>query len=100
MGLLVARTDRHAAKHKGLAHFIVDMKAPGVEVRPLRQITGDAEFDEVFMADTRVPDSFRMGDLGDGWRVPITTLVNERVAIGGSVPGRGSGAIGQLVDLW
>jgi alkylation response protein AidB-like acyl-CoA dehydrogenase len=99
-GLLVARTDPNAVKHKGLTYFVLDMHAPGVEVRPLRQITGDAEFNEVFMTDVRVPDRERLGDVGEGWRVSLTTLMNERVAIGGGVSQQGSGPIAQAVRLW
>ena len=76
------------------------MEQPGVEVRPLRQMTGDAEFNEVYFTDARIPDSERLGDVGDGWRVSLTTLMNERVSIGGAVAQRGSGAIGQAVSLW
>ena len=76
------------------------MHAPGVEVRPLRQMTGDAEFNEVYFTDVRVPDSERMGEVGDGWRVSLTTLMNERVSIGGAVAPRGSGVIGQAVKLY
>ncbi len=68
-GLVVARTDPEAPKHKGLTYFVIDMHAPGVEVRPLRQITGEAEFNEIYMTDVRIPDSYRLGDVGDGWRV-------------------------------
>jgi alkylation response protein AidB-like acyl-CoA dehydrogenase len=77
------------------------MHAPGVEVRPLRQLTGDAEFNEVYFTDARIPDRDRLGDVGDGWRVAIATLMNERNAIGaaGAAP-RGSGPIGRAVDLW
>jgi alkylation response protein AidB-like acyl-CoA dehydrogenase len=82
-GMLVARTDPEAPKHRGLTYFIVDMTSPGVEVRPLRQMTGDAEFNEVYFTDARVPDSMRLGDVGRGWDVAITTLMNERVALGG-----------------
>jgi alkylation response protein AidB-like acyl-CoA dehydrogenase len=99
-GLLVARTDPNAPKHKGLTYFVLDMHGPGIDVRPLRQITGDAEFNEVFMTDARIPDAERLGDIGEGWRVSLTTLMNERVAIGGGVSKRGSGAIATAVDLW
>jgi alkylation response protein AidB-like acyl-CoA dehydrogenase len=99
-GMLVARTDPEAAKHKGLTYFVVDMKAPGVEVRPLRQMTGQSEFNEVYFTDARVPDVERMGDVGDGWRVALTTLMNERVAIGGSQPQRGQGPISAAVKAW
>src|SRR5439155_23645226 len=67
-----------------LSYFIVDMKAPGVEVRPLRQMTGDAEFNEVFFTDTRIPDSMRLGPEGEGWMVATTTLMNERAALSGA----------------
>jgi alkylation response protein AidB-like acyl-CoA dehydrogenase len=99
-GLLVARTDPEQPKHKGLTYFVVDMQAPGVEVRPLRQITGEAEFNEVYLTDVRIPDAERLGDVGDGWRVSLTTLMNERVSIGGGVAERGSGPIGEAVRLW
>ena len=69
-------------KHKGLTGFVVDMHAPGVEVRPLRQMTGGASFNEVFFTDVRVPDDHRLGDVNDGWSVALTTLMNERAAIG------------------
>ena len=84
-GLLVARTNPDVPKHKGMTAFLVDMRAPGVEVRPLFQITGEAEFNEVFFTDVRMPDSARIGGEGDGWRVAVTTLMNERVSIGGAV---------------
>ncbi len=99
-GLLVARTDPRQPKHKGLTYFVVDMQASGVEVEPLYQITGEAEFNEVFFTDVRIPDADRVGDVGDGWRVALTTLMNERVAIGGGIPPRGGGLIGEAVRLW
>jgi alkylation response protein AidB-like acyl-CoA dehydrogenase len=99
-GLLIARSDPEQPKHRGITAFIVDMEAPGVEVRPLRQMTGEAEFNEVYFTDVRIPDSMRVDEVGRGWGVSITTLMNERVSIGGGTPPRGSGPIGQLVDLW
>jgi alkylation response protein AidB-like acyl-CoA dehydrogenase len=99
-GMLLARTDPDVPKHRGLTYFVVDMQAEGVDVRPLRQMTGDAEFNEVFFADVRVPDDGRLGAVGDGWRVSTTTLMNERVAIGGTVSPRGSGPIAEAVRLW
>ena len=99
-GMLVARTDPDVAKHRGLTYFVVDMHAPGVEVRPLRQMTGEAEFNEVYFTDARIPDAERLGDVGAGWHVAITTLMNERVSIGGGVAPRGSGAIGEAVRIW
>jgi alkylation response protein AidB-like acyl-CoA dehydrogenase len=99
-GMLVARTDPEQPKHKGLTYFVVDMKAPGVEVRPLRQMTGEAEFNEVYFTDVRIPDEERLGDIGDGWRVSLTTLMNERVSIGGAIAPQGSGPIAAAVDAW
>jgi alkylation response protein AidB-like acyl-CoA dehydrogenase len=99
-GLLVVRTDPEAVKHAGLTAFVVDMHAPGVEVRPLRQMTGEAEFNEVYFTDVRIPESEMLGKPGDGWRVSLTTLMNERVAIGGTTPPRGSGPIAQVVKIW
>ncbi|MEM9130768.1 MAG: acyl-CoA dehydrogenase family protein [Actinomycetota bacterium] len=99
-GMLVARTDPDQPKHKGLTYFVIDMEQPGVEVRPLRQMTGEAEFNEVYFTDARVPDVERLGEVGEGWRVSLTTLMNERVAIGGSVPQQGSGTIAMAVETW
>ena len=99
-GLLVTRTDPDAPKHRGLTFFIVDMESEGVEVRPLRQITGEAEFNEVYFTDTKIPKENILGGLGEGWRVSLATLMNERVAIGGNVRERGSGAPGHLVQIW
>src|SRR5262249_58707844 len=79
--ILVARTDPDVPKHRGMTYFVCDMTAPGVEVRPLRQITGEAEFNEVFLTDVRIPDGHRLGEVGAGWAVAQTTLMNERVAI-------------------
>ena len=99
-GMLVARTDPDAPKHRGMTYFLMDMEADGIEVRPLRQITGEAEFNEVYMTDVRIPDSQRIDQVGAGWRVALTTLMNERVAIGGAVAPRNTGPIGQLLDVW
>jgi alkylation response protein AidB-like acyl-CoA dehydrogenase len=99
-GMLIARTDPDAPKHKGMTYFVVDMHAPGVDVRPLRQMTGDAEFNEVFFSDVRIPDAERLSEPGDGWRVALTTLMNERVAIGGAIPQRGSGLIREAIKVW
>ena len=99
-GLLIARTDPDQPKHRGLTAFLLDMEAHGVDVRPLYQITGEAEFNEVFFTDARVPDAARLGGVGDGWRVALTTLMNERVAIGGNVAERGSGPISEALRLW
>jgi alkylation response protein AidB-like acyl-CoA dehydrogenase len=99
-GLLVARTDPSLEKHKGLTYFVLDMEAPGVDVRPLRQMTGEAEFNEIYMTDVRVADSERLGQVGEGWRVALTTLMNERVSIGGGIVPRNGGPIGHALQLW
>ena len=99
-GLLVVRTDTEAVKHAGLTAFVVDMHAPTVEVRPLRHINGEAEFNEVYFTDTRILDKEMLGKPGDGWRVSLTTLMNERVSIGGAIPAKGSGTIRDLVKTW
>jgi acyl-CoA dehydrogenase len=95
-GMIVTRTDPNAPKHAGLTYFIVDMHAKGVEVRPIKQINGASGFNTVFFSDVRVPDSNRLGAVGDGWRVAITTLMNERVAIGA---GGGAGRFRDLLKL-
>ena len=83
-GVIVVRTDPSVPKHKGLSYFYVDMKAPGVEIKPIKQLTGDSDFNEVYFTDVRVSDSQRLGEIGQGWQVSLTTLMNERAAIGGS----------------
>jgi len=99
-GIVLVRTDPEKVKHKGMTMFVLDMQAPGVEVRPLVQATGEAEFNEVYMTDVRIPDSERLGDVGEGWHVSLTTLMNERVSIGGQVSPRGSGVIAVAVNQW
>lgn len=81
-GIIVVRTDPTVAKHKGLSFFFIDMKSPGIEVRPIKQLTGESDFNEVYFRDVRVPDSQRLGEVGQGWQVALTTLMNERAAIG------------------
>ncbi|MET8847880.1 acyl-CoA dehydrogenase family protein [Amycolatopsis sp. NPDC004625] len=98
--ILVTRTDPDVPKHQGMTYFLCDMTAPGVEVRPLRQITGEAEFNEVFLTDVRIPDTQRLGAVGEGWKVAQTTLMNERVAIGGHVQPREGGLIGIVAKTW
>ncbi len=98
-GLLLARTDPEQVKHAGLTYFVLDMHQPGVEVKPLRQMTGDAGFNEVFINDARIADSERLGEVGEGWKVSTTTLANERYNFM-APPSRGSGAIGTSVQLW
>ena len=84
-GIIVTRHDATLAKHKGLTFFFIDMKSPGIEVRPIKQVTGASDFNEVFFTNVRVPDHQRLGGVGDGWSVSITTLMNERVAVGGNL---------------
>jgi alkylation response protein AidB-like acyl-CoA dehydrogenase len=99
-GLLLARTNPDAPKHKGLTMFIVDMHQPGVEVRPIRSMAGASGFNEVFFTDARLPDEWRVGEIGEGWSVANATLMNERVAIGGDAPPRGSGPIAGAVAAY
>jgi alkylation response protein AidB-like acyl-CoA dehydrogenase len=98
--ILLARTDPDVPKHRGLTYFLCDMTAPGVTVRPLRQMTGEAEFNEVYLDEVRIPDSLRLGGVGEGWKVAQTTLMNERVSIGGRPEPREGGLIGIVSDLW
>jgi alkylation response protein AidB-like acyl-CoA dehydrogenase len=97
--LLLARTDPDAEKHTGLTAFAVDVHAPGVEVRPLRQMDGGAHFSEVFLSDVRIPDSERLGEVGAGWTVAHATLAQERYNMP-RIPARGSGAIALAMRAW
>lgn len=99
-GMLLARTNPDVPKHEGLSYFLLDMESPGVEVQPLYQITGEAEFNEVFLNDVRIPRSYMLGREGEGWKVAITTLMNERAALGGGAARRGGGPISVLFHLW
>jgi alkylation response protein AidB-like acyl-CoA dehydrogenase len=99
-GMLVARSNPDVPKHLGMSYFLLDMKAPGVEVVPLYQITGEAEFNEVFLNDVRIPHDRMLGAEGDGWKVAITTLMNERSALGGGSSQKGGGPISVLMNLW
>jgi alkylation response protein AidB-like acyl-CoA dehydrogenase len=100
IGEIICRTDPSLPKHRGLTGFVVDMHAPGVEVRPLRQMTGGSTFNEVFFTDVRVPDDHRLGDVNQGWTVALTTLMNERAAIGAGGAGVG-GVLGgdRVIEL-
>ncbi|MYA15569.1 MAG: acyl-CoA dehydrogenase, partial [Gammaproteobacteria bacterium] len=90
-GIIVLRTDPTVPKHKGLSYFFLDMKSPGIEIRPIKQISGGANFNEVYFNDVRVPDDQRLGAVGQGWQVALTTLMNERLAIGAGGLGGGVG---------
>lgn len=85
-GILITRTDPDVAKHKGLTMFFLSMKTPGVDIRPIKQVNGQSGFNEVYFTDVRIPDAQRLGDVGNGWKVALTTLMNERMSIGGSMP--------------
>ncbi|GMU77545.1 MAG: acyl-CoA dehydrogenase [Acidimicrobiia bacterium] len=100
LGILLARTDVEAPKHRGITYFLVDMHTPGVDVRPLRQATGLAHFNEVFLTDVRIPHDRVLGEVNGGWAVTQTTLMNERTSIGGSGAGAGvSGLLRMARDL-
>jgi alkylation response protein AidB-like acyl-CoA dehydrogenase len=100
IGEVITRTTSYAeSRHKGLTMFLVDMHAPGVEVRPLRQMTGGASFNEVFFTDVRIPDEMRLGDVDEGWTVALTTLMNERAAIGAGSVAPGLGVAGRIQEL-
>jgi len=99
IGEIICRTDPDLPKHKGLTGFVVNMKAPGVEVRPLRQMTGGASFNEVFFTDVRVPDDHRLGDVNQGWTVALTTLMNERASIGGGGGGLGTMSSQRFMEM-
>ena len=96
-GIMVVRTDPNVPKHKGLSYFFLSMQSPGIETRPIKQLSGDANFNEVYFTDVRIPDAQRLGAVGQGWQVSITTLMNERAAIGGG--GGGGGDFHTLVKL-
>jgi alkylation response protein AidB-like acyl-CoA dehydrogenase len=95
----VCRTNPDAEKHKGITAFIVDMKAPGVTIKPLKQMNGGASFNEVFFDNVRVPHENVLGDVNEGWTVAITTLMNERVAIGSGGGGGGRGTVQHVIEL-
>ncbi|HBC58009.1 MAG TPA: acyl-CoA dehydrogenase [Gammaproteobacteria bacterium] len=99
-GILVTRTDPTVPKHKGMTYFVVDMKSPGIEIRPIKQITGGANFNEVFFTDVRIPDANRIDQVGNGWAVALTTLMNERMSIGGGMGMMGGpGMLKNLIRL-
>ncbi len=97
-GIIVVRTDPTAAKHKGLTYFFLDMKSPGVEIKPIKQISGESDFNEVYFTDVRVPDSQRLGAVGQGWQVALTTLMNERASIGAGGGSTGFKTVKQLAQ--
>jgi len=85
-GMILTRTDPNVAKHDGLTMFFLDMKSPGVEIRPIKQVNGQSGFNEVYFTDVRIPDHQRLGEVGNGWKVSLTTLMNERLSIGAGMP--------------
>ncbi len=97
-GILVVRTDPNVPKHKGLTYFYVDMKSPGIEMNPIRQLSGDANFNEVYFTDVRIPDSQRLGAIGQGWQVSLTTLMNERASIGAGGGGVSYSRVKELAE--
>jgi acyl-CoA dehydrogenase len=97
-GILVLRTDPTVPKHKGLTYFYIDMKSPGIEIKPIKQISGASNFNEVYFTDVRVPDSQRLGEVGQGWQVSLTTLMNERASIGGGSSGADFDAVFKLAQ--
>jgi alkylation response protein AidB-like acyl-CoA dehydrogenase len=99
-GLLLARTDTDTPKRAGITAFLLDMRTPGVTVRPLRQMTGDAEFNEVFLQDVVLSADARLGPVGDGWRVAFTTLMNERASIGSALGSGGGGPLAIAMELY
>jgi acyl-CoA dehydrogenase len=99
IGEVIARTDPQAPKHKGLTAFLIPMDAPGVEIRPLKQMNGGTKFNEVFLTDVRVPDGLRLGDVNNGWNVALTTLMNERATISIRGGGPGNELLKRLIEM-
>ena len=97
-GILVVRTDPEVAKHKGLSYFFLDMKSPGIEIKPIKQISGEANFNEVYFTDVRISDSQRLGEVGQGWQVSLTTLMNERASIGAGGGGTKFSSVKKLAE--
>ncbi|MGH2793963.1 MAG: acyl-CoA dehydrogenase family protein, partial [Actinomycetota bacterium] len=97
--IFLARTDTTAPKHKGITYFLVDMSSPGIEIRPLRQITGSADFNEMFFTDVRVPRESILGEVNDGWRIAMTTLLHERGTLGFALSVGARVALDELIGL-
>ena len=97
-GIIVTRSDPQVPKHRGLTYFFLSMKSPGIEIKPIRQISGDSNFNEVFFNDVRIPDAQRLGAEGQGWQVSITTLMNERLSIGAGASSAGFRAVFKLAQ--